>query len=227
MIAPRLSLKPPSSTLKAAKKKPKKPKSPDAARETILRAASDEFAQYGLSGARVDRIAQKMKLTKRMIYYYFHSKNALYEAVLARIYRDIREQDAKSDLDDIDPIAAIRRMIFATMDYEEAHPEFLRLVAYENFLEGKFLKDIPGIKDSSRKVLDRLANILERGKAQGKFRAEVNALDAHFVISSLCVFRVANRYTFEALHGTDLGSPAMRDHVGEVICDTVLKFLAA
>ena len=103
-----------------------------ATRKEILDVAAGEFAQYGLSGARVERMAQKMAVTKRMIYYYFESKEALYKAVLEKSYRDIREHDSTSDSEVLDPVAAIRHMIEETLNHEISHPEFIRLVVNEN-----------------------------------------------------------------------------------------------
>ena len=61
------------------------PNSPSTA---ILDAAEEEFAKYGLSGARTDAIAARTGVTKAMIYYYFTSKEALYQAVLERAFSD-------------------------------------------------------------------------------------------------------------------------------------------
>jgi AcrR family transcriptional regulator len=54
-------------------------------RERILEAATEEFAEKGLAGARVDEIAQKSACNKQLIYYYFKSKQGLYEEVLRRL----------------------------------------------------------------------------------------------------------------------------------------------
>ncbi|MFH1374292.1 MAG: TetR/AcrR family transcriptional regulator [bacterium] len=51
-------------------------------RENILTAALDEFARLGMAGARVDRIARAAGVNKAMIYYYFSSKEALYQSVI-------------------------------------------------------------------------------------------------------------------------------------------------
>jgi AcrR family transcriptional regulator len=59
----------------------------------ILAAARDEFSRYGLAGARVDRIAENAQLNKRLIYYYFSSKDGLFLAVLERTYADIRDAE--------------------------------------------------------------------------------------------------------------------------------------
>jgi AcrR family transcriptional regulator len=55
---------------------------PDRTRKNILAVARREFAEHGLSGGRIDAIAARMRTTKRMIYYYFGSKEGLYQAVL-------------------------------------------------------------------------------------------------------------------------------------------------
>ena len=62
----------------------------DRTRTAILAAATEEFSAHGLSGARVDRIATRAKSNKRMLYYYFGGKEALYLAVLEGAYERIR-----------------------------------------------------------------------------------------------------------------------------------------
>lgn len=60
--------------------------------ERILAAAQTEFAAHGLSGARVDRIAQAAKVNKAMLYYHFHSKERLYLAVLRGFFDGVAQQ---------------------------------------------------------------------------------------------------------------------------------------
>src|SRR4051794_24859707 len=64
----------------------------------ILAIATEEFAVNGLSGARVDQIAERTRTSKRMIYYYFGGKEGLYRAVLEKAYGDIRNLEANSNL---------------------------------------------------------------------------------------------------------------------------------
>ena len=81
----------------------------DRSQSTILAAARDEFAEYGLGGARVDRIAERAGLNKRLIYYYFEDKETLFQAVLEQAYRHIREEEEKLRLLELDPdLASIR-----------------------------------------------------------------------------------------------------------------------
>ncbi len=65
----------------------------DRSKNSILRASRDEFSEYGFGGARVDRIAQRSELNKRLIYYYFGDKEKLFQAVLEQAYQDIRHQE--------------------------------------------------------------------------------------------------------------------------------------
>src|SRR4051794_30725711 len=101
-------------------------------RAEILAVAASEFAQHGYSGARVDEIAERMRTTKRMIYYYFESKQGLYAAVLRAASVEIRRSEQAIDVDHLDPVAAIRRVAELTFDHHESHPDFGRLVAIEN-----------------------------------------------------------------------------------------------
>ena len=76
---------------------------PDATRANIIEVATREFAENGLDGARVDEIAEKTRTSKRMIYYYFESKEGLYKAVLENVYREIRTREADLGLEKLPP----------------------------------------------------------------------------------------------------------------------------
>ena len=65
----------------------------DRSQAIILNAARNEFAEHGLGGARVDRIAERAGLNKRLIYYYFDDKEKLFQAVLEQAYLHIREAE--------------------------------------------------------------------------------------------------------------------------------------
>jgi AcrR family transcriptional regulator len=54
------------------------------ARARLLEAAFEEFAQHGLAGARVDRIAEAAQANKRLIYVYYGNKEQLFDAVLTQ-----------------------------------------------------------------------------------------------------------------------------------------------
>ena len=71
---------------------------------------------------------------------------------------------------------------------------------------------------------DTVAAVLE---AAGSFTADVDALDIHMVISSYCVFRIANRYTFRTLFGRDLVAPERREGYRRLLGDLVVGYLTA
>jgi hypothetical protein len=98
-----------------------------------------EFADKGLAGARIDEIAAATRTSKRMIYYYFGSKEGLYVAVLEEAYRRMRSIEAELHLEDLAPEDALRRLVGFTVDYQLAHPEFIRLVMTENIHRGEYL----------------------------------------------------------------------------------------
>ncbi|HEY1228399.1 MAG TPA: TetR family transcriptional regulator, partial [Ramlibacter sp.] len=107
----------------------------------ILAAARDEFAEFGLGGARVDRIAERAGLNKRLIYYYFVDKETLFQAVLEQSYRDIRAAEQQLNLLEVEPIDAVRRLVRFTWDYYLAHPEFLTLLNSANLHKARHLAE--------------------------------------------------------------------------------------
>src|SRR5690349_25059649 len=100
-------------------------------RADLLRVATEVFAEQGLSGARVDEIAERTRTTKRMIYYYFGGKEQLYMAVLENAYRGIREAEQRLQVDHVDPVVAMRRLAELTFDHHLDHQAFIRLVSIE------------------------------------------------------------------------------------------------
>src|SRR3954470_24473676 len=95
---------------------------PDRTRRRILDAATDEFARFGLGGARVDRIAARSGANKRMLYYYFGSKEKLFLTVLEDSYARIRSAERALDLEHRDPREALRRLVDFTWKYYLENP---------------------------------------------------------------------------------------------------------
>src|SRR5699024_4565977 len=94
-------------------------------RQELLTAATAEFAEHGLAGARVDRIAAAAGVNKQRIYGHFGSKDELFDAVLART---MREAAASKPLQpDETPGGYIAR----TFDFHREQPELLQLLMWE------------------------------------------------------------------------------------------------
>ncbi len=150
---------------------PERTRDAERTRAELLAVATEVFAEQGLSGARVDEIAE------------------------------------------------------LTFDHHHAHPAFIRLVSIENIHRGEHLRQVASLRDLSRPVATLLDDALERGRASGEFRSDVDAIDLHMLISSYCVFQVANNATFGYLFGRDMSAPTVRDRHRRILGDVVVAWL--
>lgn len=200
---------------------------PERTRSEILKVATAEFARLGYAGARVDEIAARTRTTKRMIYYYFGGKEQLFIAVLEQAYQRIRANEQDLDVSHLDPVAAIRRLAEISFDHHEAHPEFIRLVSIENIHDAEHMVRSETLSDLNWPAIEIIHKVLAAGREQGVFKAQVDAVDIHAMISSFCFFRVSNRATFGTLFHRDLTDPALRDHYRKMLGDMVVRYLAA
>ena len=194
---------------------------PEGNRRNIVEVATQEFAEKGFSGARVDEIGARTKTSKRMIYYYFGGKEGLYIAVLEEAYRKIRSIETTLDLGHQSPEEALRTLVGFTFDYQNAHPEFIRIVMNENILHGAYVSRSRDIQRLNRAVIKAVADLLKRGQREGAFRPDLDPVDVHMSISALCFFNVANRATFSTIFKRDMASrkalASRRSQVEELI----------
>ncbi|MCY0386055.1 TetR/AcrR family transcriptional regulator [Robbsia sp. Bb-Pol-6] len=198
---------------------------PEQTRRDILDVATQEFARLGLAGARVDAIAARTLTTKRMIYYYFESKEKLYEAVLEKVYGGIRDVERQMGLTEQEPVPAMRALVETTFDYHDRHPDFIRLVTMENLHAGQHLKRSPTFRGKNVAIIRMIDAILQRGSAAGVFREGLDAIDLHMLISSFCFHRIANRHTFGTVAGRDPLSPRHRMHQRAMLVETVMRYV--
>jgi AcrR family transcriptional regulator len=222
-------------TAVAAKASPRRGRPPAATRvndadntsQNILEIATREFADKGLSGARIDEIAALTQTSKRMIYYYFGSKEGLYIAVLEHAYQRIRKIEAELHLDDLDPKTALCRLVEFTFDYQVNNPDFVHLVMNENMHNGKFLEQSSLIQELNTPAIARVASVYERGCQAGIFRKGLDAIDLHMSISALCFFTVSNRHTFSLIFKRDVTSAAAKTMRRANIVEMILRFVQA
>lgn len=213
--------------------KPRKPKAPESraqdpagVRRDILSVATEEFAQKGYSGARVDEIAARTRTSKRMIYYYFRDKEGLFVAVLEGAYAGIRAIEAKLDLARLPPVAALRKLAEFSFNYQNSHPEFVRLVIIENIHNGEHLARSSTIQDLNVSIVHVLRDIYERGVASGDFRSGIDVIDIHMTISAMSVFNVSNRATFSLIFKRDMGSRKALAKRCAVVGETIVRFVS-
>ncbi|MFF4692378.1 TetR family transcriptional regulator [Streptomyces sp. NPDC001307] len=104
----------------------KRPRDAQATRELLLAAATQEFAEYGLAGARIDRIAERAGANKRLLYVYFGDKDQLFDVVLQREAEKLATA-VPLNAEDLVAFAAAR------FDYFLANPHVSRLATWRAF----------------------------------------------------------------------------------------------
>ena len=173
------------------KKKAAPPRDAVATKNAILDSAEKIFARDGLRSARTEEIAAGSGVTKAMIHYYFDTKEALYQAVLDRVFHE-REQGMEfGTLALLPPREALRAFLERLLLQMNAKPHIGPLFALENIQNhGAFYKKNGG------KLYQALTDIVGRGVAEGSFReqdprhAAVNIIGAcvHFFNISHNIF---------------------------------------
>ncbi|MFF7938825.1 TetR/AcrR family transcriptional regulator [Nocardia gamkensis] len=142
----------------------------DATRQALLRAAREEFAQYGLAGARVDRIAEAAGVNKERIYGLFGSKDKLFDVILIDTLREFI--DVVKPLADTEPGAYVGKLF----DYHRDNPQLLRLLLWEALHRGADAHDIDGW---------RAAHYVQKfDRAQEQF--DVDSANAGRLLLALC-----------------------------------------
>jgi AcrR family transcriptional regulator len=210
---------------KAAAKEAPRTNDPARTMANIIEVAKVEFSEKGLAGARIDEIAAATSTSKRMIYYYFGSKEGLYLAVLEESYRRMRSIEAQQSLEDLPPQQALQRLVEFTFDHHHGNPDFIRLVMSENIHRGQYLAQSPSIQGVNVPAIAAIADLYARGVSEGVFRTGIDPLDLHASISALTFFNVSNAHTFGLIFKVDAQSPAYIAARRKSIVEMVLRFV--
>jgi AcrR family transcriptional regulator len=156
-------------------------RNPERTRGRILSAALKEFAAKGFAGARVDEIARRAAINKRMLYHYFGGKKELFRAVLRR---KIGERQAWAESLSGDPAETLPFWFEASCK----DADWIRLLEWEALQVG------------AQKVIDepeRLAAVarglkrIRQRQARGLVSAEFDPRHVMLAMRSLTVFPVA------------------------------------
>ena len=192
----------------------------------ILAVATHEFADKGLSGARIDAIAAATRTSKRMIYYYFGSKDGLYLAVLEEAYRRMRAIESDLHLDDLPPMDALQKLVAFTYDHHRDNEDFIRLVMNENIQRGDYLRQSRNIQQLNSQAIASVRTLYERGVAQGVFRPGLEPVDIHSAISAFTFFNVSNRHTFGVIFQDKASTGKAQTLKREHVVDLIQRFVA-
>ena len=137
-------------------------------RATILKAAERIYADYGLAGARTDAIAAAAGVNKALLYYYFKSKEDLYQAAIGSQLREFKQQTEKllSAKGPAGPI--LLRYISYHFDFIGRHPYYPRMFQRMMMEGDRNLERI--VREHSMPLKDLLVALLRRGMRSGEFR---------------------------------------------------------
>jgi AcrR family transcriptional regulator len=200
-------------------------RSAEVTQATILDAATEEFADNGFSGARVDTIALRAKTNKRMLYHYFTDKAGLYLAVLERIFTEIMIAEKGLDLKSKQPEAGIRELALFMWTYFLAHQNFVRIVSADNQLNAQYLKQSQKITLVHSHFMEELTGVLQRGSEIGVFRQDIDPALIHLTIISMSFYYITNKHTISVHFGQDTSSAEATSTWGEHIIATLLASL--
>jgi AcrR family transcriptional regulator len=200
---------------------PPRTRSPNAerTRTEILDVATAEFARHGYAGVRIDQIAALTRTTKRMIYYYFGTKERLYLAVLHRSLASVRPRPGAAA--PADPLGLIVQVAGLTYERYRADPDAGRVLITENLSGGTHLSGEPGAPE-----VELLEQALRTGVAEGLIRPGITAGDLLMIINSLCQFAIANRHTHHRLCGYDPLGEESAEAGRRVLVDVVTAYLS-
>src|SRR5215475_2987181 len=190
---------------------------PEGMRKRILEAATEEFARFGLSGARVDRIADAAGANKRMLYYHVGDKEKLYLEVLEAAYEKIRAAERELNLDKLAPIDALVQLMEFTWHYYLQHPEFMALLNTENLHRARYIKRSRKLKQLHSPFVAMISDILRRGEANGTIRKGIDAVQLYISMAGLSYFYLSNNHTLSTtLRSNLLSGPAKAARLGHV-----------
>lgn len=178
-----------------------KKRNPVKTKQKIHEAALAEFTEHGYGGARVDSIADRAGVNKRMLYHYFGSKDELFLYVLEQVYDEIRSNEEKLELEYLSPKEAIVELVNFTVSYFVDHPEFIRLLNNENLYQAEHIKRSKKIKRIHSPLVQLISDVLQRGESKGVFRKNVDPVQFYITVASVAYFYFSNIHTLSTIFG--------------------------
>jgi TetR/AcrR family transcriptional regulator len=191
----------------------------------ILAAATKEFATYGFGGGRVDRIAERAGVNKRMIYHHYGHKRGLYLGVLEQAYSRERTAEQKLELEALEPGEAVQRLIEYTFDSFVKDRSFIKLLNDENLHKAANLKRSKRIAEMHSPLIAIMQGILERGADAGVFRRDVDPMQTWISIAALSYFYFSNIFTLSTIFRRDFDAPDAREARRQHAVDVILSYL--
>ena len=140
-------------------------------RTDILDAAELLFARQGFDSTTIKAIATTARVNTALLYYYFADKQGLYHAVLERAFGGLIAEGQGRAMSDLDPEDAIRAFVSLQASYFGRHPNRPHLFVRELIDHGA-AHAAGQLSRLAATLFRRLCDVIERGQAAGRFRAE-------------------------------------------------------
>jgi len=169
-------------------------------REEIVRAGLKVFAEKGFAGATMDDIALELEATKGLLYYHFKTKDDLLHEILARNELTAGFETILDGLADVPLEQALALFGERLTALFEANRELTRFLHVHSLLSGSEAAII--YQQVFAALYGRVAELLERFKARGCIRAELDTFDLSRVVASVLLSDIAQRFVFGAEHDT-------------------------
>ena len=185
-------------------------RNPDRTRRRILQSAIRLFATHGFHAVSVDLIVGKARVNKRMVYHYFGSKDALFEAALSEVYSRIEEIEFHAVERGRSPREKLSRLLESYFEFLDNEPEFTRLLQWENLEKGRHLTKENHLL-TKNPFLERFRAIVQDGVATGEFRPDLDVthLMIHFI--GLCFIYHSNQFSLSQSLELDLGNAKVKE----------------
>ncbi len=176
-----------------------------ASRTAILAAAERLFAARGLAGARMDAIAAAARVNKALLYYYFKSKEELYEAIVEDHFREFTRQALETLSSAGSARAVLLRYVSLHFDFISARHRYASL--FQQFMLGDGQMPRRFVERYFKPRSEAFGRLLERGVRDGEFR-RVDPFHAGVSITALVVFYFSAAPVLQTLGHADAFSDA-------------------
>jgi len=200
-------------------------RNPEISRERILAAATEEFAAMGFGDARVDEIARRAGINKRMLYHYFGNKDDLFQAVLELIYETICKAGQSLDLDSVGPRQGLTRLVDFVWNYYLDNPQSITLLNTENLHNARHLRSSQKTRTVHPPFESMISKLLESGAAAGDFRPGISALALYITIVGMIYYYLSNNATLSVFFDRDLRTPDELKHWHRHVHETIERLV--
>ena len=185
----------------------------------IVAAAREEFAKRGFAGARVDQIARRAGVNKRLLFYYYHSKRGLFQAVLAQTAGDLEAAFGRLANPAGGPLERLRLTLAAQFEFLAQNPQVVALLGQGTRSDGGA---------AFAPAINRLVVLLAEGQGLGKVRDD---LDPHLAAAQALILMVGylSMEAVVAASARPLGAdePSLRERWRDAAVDLVVAGVSA